>query len=69
MNWFEIGLTLDVLGKILLGLTVLIVHSHVLKEHKIDTDVLRSMKKEQILGITGIILIIIGYFLQLFSKT
>ena len=32
MNWFSVGLTIDTLGKILLGLTVLRVHWHVLKK-------------------------------------
>ncbi|MCP6718166.1 MAG: hypothetical protein KJI70_01285 [Patescibacteria group bacterium] len=65
INWFNIGLTLDVLGKILLGITVLTVHQHVLKEHRIDADVLLSMKREQFLGSLGILLIIVGYVLQL----
>lgn len=65
MNWFNIGLTLDTIGKILLGLTVLMVHWHVLKEHRIDRDVLLSMKREQFLAVLAIILIIIGYILQL----
>lgn len=66
MNWFIIGLTLDTLGKILLGITVLMVHKYVLKEHKIDTDVLLAMKSEQILGILAIFLIIVGSLLQAF---
>ncbi len=65
MNWFNVGLTLDVLGKILLGVTVLTVHRHVIREHKIDADVLFSMKREQILGLFGILLIVAGYILQL----
>ncbi len=65
MNWFNIGLTLDTLGKVLLGITVLMVHWHVLKEHKIDADVLRTMKREQVLGVSAILLIISGYVLQL----
>lgn len=65
MTLFNIGLTIDTLGKILLGITVLMVHWHVVKEHKIDVDVLSMMKKEQILGILGIVLIIIGYVLQI----
>lgn len=51
MNWFNMGLILDTLGKILLGTTVLLVHWHVFREHKIDNVVLRSMKRERLLGI------------------
>lgn len=64
MSWFNIGLTLDTLGKVLLGIIVLMVHWHILKEHKIDADVLRTMKREQILGILGILLIIGGSILM-----
>lgn len=67
MDWFSIGLTLDTLGKILLGITVLMVHRLVLREHKIDVDVLKTMKREQILGVSGILLIIVGYVMQLSS--
>lgn len=68
MSLFDVGLTIDTLGKVLLGLTVLMVHRHVLQEHKIDADVLRSMKREQILGMSGILLIVVGYILQLLSN-
>ncbi|MFV1917044.1 MAG: hypothetical protein ACC618_00940 [Patescibacteria group bacterium] len=65
MNLFNAGLTLDTIGKVLLGITVLMVHRLVLREHKIDVDVLKTMKREQILGISGILLIIVGYVMQL----
>lgn len=65
MNWFAAGLTLDTLGKVVLGITVLMVHRHVSQEHEIDADVLRAMKREQVFGIFGILLIIAGYILQL----
>lgn len=69
MNWFNIGLTLDTLGKVILGITVLMVHWRILEERKIDIDVLRAMRREQILGILAILLIIIGYILQLLYHT
>lgn len=65
MNWFSVGLTIDTAGKILLGVTVLRVHWHVLKEHRIDMDVLRTMKWEQTLGLLSVLLIAAGYVLQL----
>lgn len=64
MNWFVIGATFDVIGKILIGVTVLFVHGHVIKEHKIDKDVLKEMKREQVLGLLGIVFIIIGYVIH-----
>lgn len=69
MNWFNLGLTLDTLGKVLLGITVLMVHRNIVKEHKIDIDVLRTMRREQALGILGILFIVAGYILQLLYHT
>lgn len=66
MDWFNIGLTLDTLGKVLLGITVLMVHRNIMKEHKIDVDVLRAMRREQALAVLAILLIVGGYILQLF---
>lgn len=62
----HLGLTLDAAGKVLIGVTVLRVHWRFLKEHKIDKKVFQEMKLEQKLGVLGIVLIIIGYFLELF---
>ncbi len=67
MNSFIIGATFDVIGKILIGIAVLLVHKHILREHKIDKDVLKQMKKEQIIGLLGIIFILIGYFIHVLS--
>ena len=68
MNLEIMAITLDAAGKIILGITVLAVHWHVLKEHKIDRDVLRQMKKEKVIGIFGIVLLISGYLLEVFIK-
>ncbi len=67
MNFIKIGLTLDLLGVVLLGITLLRVHWHVSKEHKIDNDVVRAMHLERWLGIVAIILIIIGYIFQILA--
>jgi len=63
-----IGFTLDVFGKILVAYTAIMVHYRFWKEHKIDEKVFRTMKQERMIGIFGVILIIIGYFLQIPSK-
>lgn len=65
MNLFTIGLVLDTIGKIFIGLAVLMVHRHVFKERKIDADVLQTMRREWSLTLTGILLIVIGAILQL----
>lgn len=65
MNLNLIGFTFDVIGKVLLGVAVLLAHRRIMEEHKIDKKVLIELRREQILGVIGVILIIIGYFLQL----
>ncbi len=66
---FVIGLTLSALGKVMLGMTVLVVHWRVLKDHRIDEDVLREMRREQVVGIIAVLLVITGYTLQMISLT
>ena len=63
-----IGFVLDVAGKVLLGISVYFVHSRVITEKKIDRVVIKEIKKERNLVIIGIILIVVGFFMQLPSK-
>ena len=63
-----LGFTLDVVGKVMVAFTAIMVHYRFRKEHKIDDRVFRSMRREQLLGIIGISLIILGYLLQAPSK-
>jgi hypothetical protein len=69
MNLLLLGLTIGTIGKIVLGVAVLRVHIHILKEHKIDGIVLQSMKREQIVTIVGLLLIVIGYALEVYFYT
>ena len=64
MNPEFIGFTLDVLGKVMVAFTAIMVHHRFRKEHKIDERVFRAMRREQLLGIIGIFLIILGFLLQ-----
>jgi hypothetical protein len=61
------GLTLSVIGKVLLGLTVMMVHWKIIKEHKIDRVVLKEMRRERNVALLGIILIVAGYLLELMA--
>lgn len=63
-----LGYTLDVVGKIMVAFTAIMVHHRFRKEHKVDERVFRSMRREQLAGLLGIALIILGFFLQLPSK-
>ena len=68
MNTELIGFTLDVVGKILVAYTAIMVHYRFWKEHKIDEAVFTTMRRERSIGILGVVLIIVGYLLQIPSK-
>lgn len=62
-----IGITLDVVGTILIAYTVLRVHNRAREERAIDSRVINEMKKERATSIVGIVFIIIGYVFQVFA--
>jgi len=67
----EIGIdflanTFEVTGSVMIGVAAMRVHHRVLYEHKIDKQVFNIMRVEQKLGVIGIVLLILGYLLQLF---
>jgi hypothetical protein len=61
---YLLGQTLQVTGEVMIGLTAIMVHRRVWREHKIDPAVYAEMKREQIVGIVGISFLIIGFLLQ-----
>lgn len=63
-----IGFSFQILGEVMIGVTVILVHRRVRKEHKIDRTVYQEMSREQTIGILGIILLIVGYFMQILWK-
>jgi len=60
-----IGFTFDLAGKVMIAFTAIMVHHRFREEHKIDAKVFRAMKRENFLGIVGLVLIIAGFILQL----
>lgn len=62
-----IGLTFQVTGEVMIGVTAIMVHRRVWKEHKIDPAVYHEMKREQTIGIIGIAFLILGYILQVLA--
>lgn len=64
MNQYALGLTLSTLGEIILGTTILLVHTRLKREHKVDKQVIREITHEQALGLFAICLIIVGYLIQ-----
>lgn len=65
MNLLLLGLTVGTVGKITLGIAVMRVHMGILHEHKIDGIVLRSIKRERLVTLFGLALIVVGYILEL----
>jgi hypothetical protein len=61
----DIGYTIQTVGEVLVGLTVIMVHHRVLDEHRIDRKVLRILRKEQLIGGLAIAMIITGYILHM----
>lgn len=59
------GLTIRVVGEILIGIAVFNVHRHITKEHRIDKDVLDAIRLERWLAICGIVFIIVGYLIEI----
>ena len=60
-----IGLTFEISGEIMIAFTAIRVHYRFRKEHRIDKRVFLSMRREHVVGITGIILLVLAYLLQL----
>ncbi|MBI4133031.1 hypothetical protein HY478_00295 [Candidatus Uhrbacteria bacterium] len=58
-----IARTLEVLGEILIAYTALRVHLRVWREHKIDGRVFNEMRREQVVGILGILLLVVSYLI------
>lgn len=65
MDLLSLGMGIGVVGKLLLGIAVLRVHAHILREHRIDRAVLASLRVEQIVTVLGLVLIVIGYVMEL----
>ncbi|PIR47890.1 hypothetical protein COV06_00620 [Candidatus Uhrbacteria bacterium CG10_big_fil_rev_8_21_14_0_10_50_16] len=68
MTPYIAGLTLSMIGDLLIALIVLKVHRDVLAEGKIGKRTKRDLRREMTLGVTGIIFFIVGYLLQLLGS-
>lgn len=60
------GITISMAGKVLLAVGVLKAHSQIAHEHRIDKKVLQTFKLERVLTITGLLLIVFGYLLEMY---
>ena len=66
MNILFWGLTIGTIGKVLLGVGVIIAHSSLVKERKIDLAVLRGYRIEHTITVIGLLLIVLGYLMEVY---
>jgi hypothetical protein len=66
MNILFWGLTVGVIGKILVAVGIIKVHHIMALERRIDAKVIRSFAFEKTLTYLGILFIIVGYLMELY---
>ena len=66
MNLLFWGLTVSLVGKLMLAAGVIVAHSKIAHEHRIDRAVIKSFKREQIITLVGVLLIIVGYSMEIY---
>lgn len=62
-----LGMTLSVIGKVMLGLAIIWVHVTMSTERSIDEEVVKAFRRETYITITALILIGAGYFLEVYG--
>jgi len=65
VDYLFLSETIEMLGHLLIAYTVIMVHYRFRKEHKVDMKVFREMRREQIIGVTGVIFLLAGYFVKI----
>ena len=63
-NLFVLGFVIDILGELMLALSVIRVHKRLLEEKSVDKAVQKDIRLEMKLGILAIVLIVLGSGLQ-----
>ncbi|MAZ56457.1 hypothetical protein CL653_01565 [bacterium] len=61
------GMTLSLLGKLVLALSILLAHGKISHTHEIDEEVLHTFKLEKVMGLVGILLLVVGYIFEVHS--
>jgi hypothetical protein len=64
---FILADTLTLIGTISIAVVVFSVHMHIMKERKIDLQVIKSMRYERVAIMASVGLILLGYVIQLFA--
>lgn len=65
MDLYFVGLLLEIGGNFMLVLSIVMVHSKIQREHKIDRAVLREMSRENVVVVCALAMLAVGYMLQL----
>jgi len=60
------AITFDFTGKVLVAIMAILVHMKIRKAHKIDTEVIKEIYLEELMGVVGILLIVTGYILKMY---
>lgn len=66
MNILFWGLTLGVIGKVMVVLAVMFMHHTLMREHEVDYLVVRTFHKERFFTIVGLLLIVLGYIMEVY---
>lgn len=62
-----IGVTMRVIGEVMVVLAVLHMHHTMIVEHRIDKRVVLTYRQERILTWCGLVFIVLGYLTEVFS--
>lgn len=62
------GSVLEFIGTVMIAYTAIRVHYRFWKAHSLSDKVFHEMRREQIVGVSGVIFITIGFLLQLIVK-
>lgn len=63
-----LGFLVTTVGELIIGYSILRVHTSLETEKHVDKKVLAEVKKEKVWTLIGMVLIIIGFFIQVASE-
>lgn len=68
-NLLIMAATLRIIGEILIVIVLFSLHSHTMKEQRIDGESLTVMSREKRYIIVGFIALVLGYIIELYART
>lgn len=67
MSLLFVGMTMSVIGKGMLGLAIIWVHITMATERSIDEEVVKAFRRETLITVVALLLIAVGYFLEVYA--